>query len=220
MIDLAGQHGLTGFVYAGLTAHGKDLVPVYYPEDKDLVSAQLLGKEIQTLSPEEMLIHLCIHATSHCWDRLELICSVGRLASRGQVSRWDRVLVRARALKCRRMVLLGLLLARKCVDVRLDPVVQSAIAQDPGLEKLAEDILEKIRNREAGFSESLGWRFSLLHLRVRDSLPDRIRYLIRLFTMPTVKEWTLYPLLPRLTPLYRIIRPIRLLTRGVRPVLL
>jgi hypothetical protein len=27
VIDLAGQHGLTGFVYAGLTAHGKGLVP-------------------------------------------------------------------------------------------------------------------------------------------------------------------------------------------------
>jgi hypothetical protein len=169
VIEPAGQHGLTGFVYAGLTAHGKDLVPVYYPEDKDLVSAKLLGKEIQTLAPEEMLMHLCIHATSHCWDRLELICSVVRLANRGQVSRWDRVLVRARALKCRRMVLPGLLLARKCVDIRLDPVVQSAIAQDPGLEKLAEDI----------------------------------------------KEWTLYPLPPRLTPLYRIIRPIRLLSRVV-----
>jgi len=58
VIDLAGQHGLTGFVYAGLTAHGKDLVPVYYPEDKDLVPAKLLGKEIQTLSPEEMLTPL------------------------------------------------------------------------------------------------------------------------------------------------------------------
>ena len=98
------------------------------------------------------------------------------------------------------MVLPGLLLARKCVDVRLDPVVQRAIVQDPGLEKLAEDILEKIRTREAGFSESLSWRFSLLHLRVRDSLPDRIRYLVRLFTMPTVKEWTLYPLPPPADP--------------------
>ncbi|MCA1793394.1 MAG: hypothetical protein LC660_05880 [Desulfobacteraceae bacterium] len=99
----------------------------------------------------------------------------------------------------------------------IDPVVQSAIVQDPGLEKLAEDILERIRTREAGFSESLSRRVSLLHLRVRDSLPDRIRYLVRLFTMPTVKEWTLYPLPPRLTPLYRIIRPIRL---GVRLALL
>ncbi|MCA1786824.1 MAG: hypothetical protein LC657_12690, partial [Desulfobacteraceae bacterium] len=128
-------------------------------------------------------------------------------------SNWIRIekaplqgLVRARALKCRRMVLLGLLLDRKCMDVRLDPAVQSAIVLDPGLEKLSEDILERIRNREAGFSESLSWRFSLLHLRVRDSLPDRIRYLVRLFTMPTVKEWTLC----------RIIRPIRLLSLGVR----
>ena len=89
MIDLAGQHGLTGFVYAGLTAHGKGLVPVYYPEDKDLVSATLLGKEIQTLSPEEMLIHLCIHATSHCWDRLEWLAKAGYTHENWRVLKTD-----------------------------------------------------------------------------------------------------------------------------------
>ncbi|MEA2061757.1 MAG: nucleotidyltransferase family protein [Thermodesulfobacteriota bacterium] len=188
-----------------------NLVPVYYPGARDLEDLRLLGTRIKTLKPEDMLIHLCIHGSSHCWDRLEMICSVAVIAGGGMIQDWTRVFIRAKVLRCYRMVLLGLGLARHCFAVDLPPALANTVAQDAHVEKLCEYILNRITKGEVAFSESLNWRFSPMHFQVRDSFRDRVAYLFRLFFRPTVREWDQYPLPVRFLFLYPVLRPFRLL---------
>ncbi len=192
-----------------------NLVPIYYPAEKKLISTLLLGEKIKTLNPEDMLIHLCIHGTSHCWDKLELICSVAKIATSGLISNWEPVIGNAETLRCKRMLLLGLLLARNYFDIDLAPVIRSAIDRDPCLEKLSNYILNKIRNTDVAFSESLSWRFSPIHFHIRDSFFDGTKYFFRLFFQPTIREWENYPLPDSLLLLYHILRPYRLIKEGL-----
>ena len=197
-----------------------NLVPMYYPGDRDLQELRLLGTRIKTLKPEDMLIYLCIHSTSHCWERLEMICSVAVLAGGGMIQDWTRVFIRAKALGCYRMVLLGLGLARHCFGIDLIPAVARAVVKDVCVEKLCAYILDRMTKGEAAFSESLNWRFSPVHFQVRDSFRDRTAYFFRLFFRPTVREWDHYPLPERFLFLYPFLRPFRLVVRGVRRSLL
>ena len=194
-----------------------NLKPIYYPaSDNTLLHTKLLGKETCTLSHEDMLIHLCIHGTSHCWEKLELICSVAKLTKSGHIDGWQKVLQKSSTLRCKKMVLLGMLLAESFFDTKLSSIIKSAIADDPSIKKLSNDIIKKLETNNMAFTECLSWRFSPLHFQVRESLIDGIKYFFRLFFQPTIREWEKYPLPDSLLFLYHVIRPCRLLKEGLK----
>lgn len=181
-----------------------------------LETLNLAGTEVRTLCLEDMLIYLCIHGTSHCWEPLELVCSVAEIVKSDGVEHWDALLERASKFRCRRMVLLGLALAEDLFDARLPDRIKSKIDMDGGVRKLEGRTLKKILHGRRGLAESLSWRFSSLHPAVRDNLPDSIRYGFRLLFFPTIREWIRYPLPAPLLFLYYVIRPYRLLKDGLR----
>ncbi len=194
-----------------------NLLPIHYPlSDQAFHCAALLGREIRTLNYEELLIYLCIHGTSHCWEKLELVYSVAKILTSGRVSRWEDILQKATALKCRRMVLLGLFLAEYFFDAGLPEVIQSAIQKEKKIKPLADYIIGKILSHDMAFAERLSWRFSPFHFHVRDSRLDGVRYLLCLFFQPTIREWDQYPLPDSLLFLYYFLRPYRLISGGLR----
>jgi hypothetical protein len=193
-----------------------NLVPVHYPVSEQAVqAATVLGKDVDTLNDEDFLIYLCIHGASHCWEKLELVFSVSKLLTSGRISDWKGILQKAKELKCRRMVLLGLFLADYFFEAGLPEVIQSALQKDKKIKSLADYIIEKILYDGMALTERLSWRFSPFHFHVRDSRLDGVFYLLRLFFQPTIREWDKYPLPDRLLPLYYIIRPCRLIKEGI-----
>ena len=71
----------------------------------------LAGGAVPTLSPEDLLLVLCVHGSKHRWERLAWICDVAELVNRHPRLDWDRVLESAAALRIRRLLDLGLRLA-------------------------------------------------------------------------------------------------------------
>ncbi|MCF6247412.1 MAG: nucleotidyltransferase family protein, partial [Desulfobacula sp.] len=193
-----------------------NLEPMYFPaSEKSFQHTMMLGKEIKTLNNEDTLIHLCIHGTSHCWEKLEMICSVAKIIESNKIGDWDNVLQKAKSLRCKRMVLLGLVLARYFFNTDLPMTVKTAIADNIGLKKLSNYIIGKIENSDMAFAESLSWRFSPIHFRVRDSLLDGIKYFFYLLFQPTIREWDKYPLPNSLLFFYHVLRPYRLIKEGL-----
>ncbi|MDA3789400.1 MAG: nucleotidyltransferase family protein [Desulfobacula sp.] len=193
------------------------LKPIHYKDLEDrFEQIEMSGKNITALSIEDTLIHLCIHGTSHCWDKLEMICSVAEIIKSKRIKDWDIVIAKARILKCKRMVYLALVLAERLFETILPEDLKDEIDNDGVTQKLAKKIIEKIMNQSPGFTETLSWRFSPIHFSVRDSILDRIRYAIRLFFQPTIREWDKYPLPDLLLFLYYFLRPYRLISEGFK----
>ena len=91
-----------------------------------LTTVDLLGRDVSTLSPEDLLLVLCAHASKPAdrWKKLRYICDVAELLRRyGDDMNWDDVLSTARELDTYRMTMLGVHLAESLLDVGLPRAV-------------------------------------------------------------------------------------------------
>ena len=61
---------------------------------QNLVTIDLNGTQVKTLSAEDLLFSLCVHGSRHLWERLGWICDVAELLSRRNFN-WNALLKRA-----------------------------------------------------------------------------------------------------------------------------
>ena len=176
------------------------------------------GTSLLNLSPEDLLLILCVHGAKHCWERLEWICGVAELLHRHQDIAWEAVMVQASALGVMRMLLLGLFLASEWLEVTLPKAIGQRVQADPTVRALAAQVGEQLF-RENRISNATKRFF---HIRMRERLRDRIQYCVgysspyayrfcRRVLIPNERdrEWVSLP--ASLSLLYYGLRPIRLL---------
>ena len=176
---------------------------------EQLEPISLAEKEVLTLSPENLLLFLCVHGGKHCWERLGWICDIAELIRIRNAMDWRAVMDQARALKSERMLFLGLYLASDLLEAPLPEEIRARVYSDPAVRSLATQIGERLFHEVSpGVLEN--WRFQV---RIRDRWRDGCRYCFGLVMTPTGLEMTLMPLPAFLFPLYYVLRPMRLLVK-------
>ena len=176
---------------------------------EQLEPISLAEKEVLTLSPENLLLFLCVHGGKHCWERLGWICDIAELIRTRDEMNWRTVMDQARALKSERMLFLGLYLASDLLEAPLPEEIRARVYSDPAVRSLATQIGERLFHEVSpGVLEN--WRFQV---RIRDRWRDGCRYCFGLVMTPTGLELTLMPLPAFLFPLYYVLRPMRLLVK-------
>jgi hypothetical protein len=169
------------------------------------------GDVVPTLSPEDTLLILCAHGSKHLWERLGWVCDVAELIRVRQDMRWERVMAQAGALGGERMLLLGLFLTNDLLGAALPKEILRRVKADPAVKVLAGRIYELLFRETSGLAGLFKRAyFHPLHLKMRERLPDKIRYCVRAATTQTVEDWDLLPLPNFLFPFYYVLRPIRL----------
>jgi hypothetical protein len=178
------------------------------------------GVIIPILSPEDTLLILCAHGSKHLWERLGWICDVAEHIRSHPDMRWEQVMARASAMGGKRMVLLGLFLASQLLGAALPKEVSRRVQADPAVKKLARQVTEQLFGEPNGLAGLFGGAyFHPLHLKMKERLPDKIRYCGRAATTQTVEDWELLSLPSFLFPLYYVLRPLRLAGKYVRRLL-
>ncbi len=178
-----------------------------------LVKVIVQGKPVQALSPENLLLLLCVHGAKHGWERLGWIVDVASLLSTQELN-WVIILKRARKHGASRMLLLGLELTRKVARATLPEEAKAAIARDPQARMLADEVAERLADlASTGRAPHKKLPF---HLRARERLRDRLRYLMLLAITPSYGDWDAVPLPSKLFWLYYAIRPFRLLYKATQ----
>lgn len=173
------------------------------------------GGQVRTLGGDDLLLVLLVHGAKHRWKRLEWLAAVAALlrAGRGDAG---AVVARATELHARRTVLLGLHLAHALLAAPLSTEVQRGIAADGAVAALAREAAERLFGPEPG-DDLAGTRANLwFNLRLRDGAADRVRSAARWLFGPGPEDWKWKPLPDALFPLYRVLRPLRLLARHGR----
>lgn len=195
-----------------------DIMPRYlsFPLDTErlwerLAPISLGGKVVSTLSPEDLLLILCVHGSKHLWERLAWIRDVAGLIETHQEMDWGWVTRQAIALGGRRMLSIGLLLATDLLGVSLPERVSQMLKADPVAGSLAAEVrtrlFREVDDLSKIFEESV---FHPFRLRMRERLRDRVRYCIRTAMTPSVADWESLSLPYLLSPLYYVLRPLRL----------
>lgn len=180
------------------------------------------GKQLPTLSAEDLLPVLCLHGFTHFWERLGWICDIAGLIELQKDFDWESVVNNATEQGSRRILSLGLMLAGELLETPIPSEVLQIAQKDAVVRALAEDLKRRLfagKPSAAGIIDG-----ALLQLRMRERRRDRIACGLRLAATPRVYDWMLVPLPKRLFFLYYLLRPLRLagkygvkLLNGSRP---
>jgi len=165
------------------------------------------GRSVQTLSPESLLLFLCVHGGIHRWHRLKWICDVAELIG-GRPIDWRKVFSQAVAAGAERMLLLGLSLASGLMGAELPEEIRQRISADRVLPSLVRKVRQKLfleGNDPPGNVENF-----FFHYAMQERLRDRIRYAWRRAMVPTQPDWMFLRLPAPFFPLYTLLRPLRL----------
>jgi hypothetical protein len=176
--------------------------------------AGLLGRSVRSLPLPYLLVALCVHGAKHGpfpWPRVKWICDVAELIRGRPDFDWQHALELARALRCERMVLLGLALASPLVDDELPPPAVERLEASPPVRRLAARIWDWLV-APADVHLSLAER-AAVDLTVVDRRRDRAAYAWRRLWTPTHRDWETARLPRGLAFLYLPLRILRLTGR-------
>jgi hypothetical protein len=168
------------------------------------------GCSIKTLSPEDLLLVLSLHAAKHVWGRLIWLRDIAQILERGNLD-FASLLSHARELGIVRMLHVTLLLVNRFLETPIPKEFDSAIRSGPAAHALAEEVAPSI---VSGISwEEHKMDYFRLMMRLRERPGDRLRFLTRLAFTPGPGEWQTLKLPRVLSPLYRAVRMMRLAAR-------
>src|SRR5712692_151234 len=215
----------SGYEHTFGSTHGRNLLemhwqilPRFYSVDFDVdgffdraVPVSIGGHSIHTLSAEDLMLVLCVHAAKHVWVQLSWLCDIAELARSRQCD-WDAVQKYASRLGIERVVAVTFLLAYKLLGTPLPAIVQNRLQADHTIEALVDQILLIIAESAEYNTESIPYFRLMMDLRERRW--DRVRFLWRLVLTPSVAEWSAIRLPGPLLPLYRVVRAGRLAKRS------
>jgi hypothetical protein len=214
----------SGYEYSLDGVSGKNLleiqwaiVPGFYAVDFDLDSfferampAEVAGRPVKTLSQNDLLLTLCVHAAKHAWIRVCWLRDIAGLVE-SEVLNWDSVLSQARVLGIDRLLRLSLMLASRWLGASVKVASMEKGRSDFDLSELYRQIAPHIPDSVEYSTESV--EYFRLMLRLRERLSDKVRFASRLAFTPSIGEWSLVRLPAPLFPLYHGIRLLRLAAR-------
>ena len=140
-----------------------------------LEKVSLHGHDVDSLSPEDLLIVLCVHGFKHFWSRLAWISDVAELINANRVMNWDAVMGNAIKWGCQRILYLGLSLAHDLLDANLPEEIRYKIQNDSVVTGYVEQTKEWLWGEG---NPSLEFHTAdAYYLKMRERMRDRIPYL-------------------------------------------
>jgi hypothetical protein len=172
-----------------------------------LGTMEINGLVVPALSPEDLLLSLCVHGSKHFWERLAWICDVAEIVKTRPELDWDVLLKRASATGNDRMLRLGLWLANYLLQAPLP--VEVVGQMEPEIVSLGR----KVVSRLFGDGVPLSLRQSVsFNWKLRTSWQARLKY-CRLLFQPNDADIQTLRLPGSLTLAYYFMRPFGLLKR-------
>jgi hypothetical protein len=179
---------------------------------------ELAGGRVPALQWEDQILVLAVHGAKHAFRHLLWLCDLAaavRAAERAGALDPSRLLARARALGCLRMLLIGLLLCEALLELELPRQAADAAAGDPRASELARALAAELFGEQAPALEDEQLLIALRE-RGRDRTrfaAFRVRRLVRVYLWPSDTDRR-YARLPRgLGFLYPFVRFWRVLRR-------
>jgi hypothetical protein len=168
------------------------------------------GLDVSYLPPVDLLILLCIHGNKHAWERLSWICDVAELLRSEAGLSGEEVLAGADQAQCRRVVLLGMLLAKELLDAQLPEAVEHTIRADPTLPGLVQEVRRRLFKPPSWSAGTLGFQ-----LATREGLSAKLRFASESLTALNQTDLQNNSFGAPFTSLYYVARAVRLLRKSV-----
>lgn len=171
------------------------------PENVEMIN--ISNKEISSLSHENMLLVLGIHASQHLWERLSWICDISELIQSHEMN-WEYVLEKADELGIKRLLMVNLLLAHDLLDLNLPKNIIKQLKSE-----IIKDLSFKVKKRIFMPDSDSIFQMVDLRLNIREKRSHKIKDFFKIMFLPTNKDWSnssIKPLFPPLSYFFRFIQ--------------
>jgi len=175
-------------------------------------SVRVFGMDVNSVSEEDLMLHLCMHGSRHHWCRLQWLLDLAMLLEKRPHIDWDLVMSRADTAGCTRMVMLGLYLANHVLGATIPHPIGESVSSDAAVPDLADTVLSDLFH--AGHETWSVTRSLAFHVKVRERWRDRFAVAFRMFCTPTVSDWAAFPQMASWPSLYYFTRPVRLAAKA------
>ena len=160
------------------------------------VPLELLGRQIAALAPADVALVIAVHAATHDWQRLEDVAAMAAALTRLTPAEAAGLGERAGALRCRRRLHLGVLLAASIADCDVPaPLAAAALADRTAVDlaaraggRLLRATAERRPPRAGTPAEAA--RREIRQARALDSPVLTLSYLWRRLFTPGIHEWS------------------------------
>jgi hypothetical protein len=181
--------------------------------------ARLAGQPVALMAPDDLAATLAMHAARHLFERLEWLAGVTRLLLAADAEP-AALVAHAGRLRARRTLLVTAGVAMRVLDAPLGERWRALLSAEPHAERLAIEMAGELdRRRRPGTPQLEGTRLQAIYVQLLDSRADRVRSVLRAALLPTEREWEAVALPDALTPLYHVVRPVRLVAAYTRRLL-
>jgi Uncharacterised nucleotidyltransferase len=202
------------------------ITPKFFPFEIDLKDwwhrlqpVPLSKTQAYTFCLEDTLLHLCVHAASHLWTRLEWLCDIAELirAHESEIDWWN-VLAQAHRVGCDRILLLNCCLIRDLLGVSLPSIITQKIELDATLPSLTGVIKSFIVAPPLSAQPFDRMEGLLVFIRMRERPRHQLAHFMYVmnrskWAIPSRKDRAVLPLPSAFAFLYWLIRPVRLLQK-------
>lgn len=186
------------------------------------VSIAFENRTVPGLTPEDLLIVLCVHGSKHAWEHLKWVCDVAELLRRYPNMDWTSVMSSSSAWGCQRLVMMGLSIAHRLLDAPLPDEVLARLEGEIEIEGLSQRMpATLLRDGREGVWEE---QSAALYFSLKDSWWERWCFGLRLcrlqspvtVTPPIWFRWrkSLIRFARLVQPLHRMMK--RVLSPGIR----
>jgi len=166
-------------------------------------------QNVLSLSPEDLLIALCIHNAKHHCNSLKLASDISGIIHQQEDLDWNFILYLARKMSIERIVLLNVGLAHDLFGVKVPEIVLEKHCYGGVPDGLTYYVKRELTLRSTNYSrlqkEIIFW------LQARERWHDGIGCVMRLAFEPNPADWMVISLPKYMYPIYYLIHPIRLI---------
>lgn len=187
----------------------------------------IAGYEFDGFGAVDNVLVSCINAVKECWNQsLYRYCDIHELVRDFGREDWDALFARADSLGCRRSTDLALLVTRKLLDTGSLRGLHSLSLPAPALERTSDELITQMFFTADSQQEPKARTF-LFHfgnkehyaITLLDKRTDRITARAQRIFAPKRRDYEFVRLPEILSPLYYLLRPVRIATVIVRTLL-
>lgn len=154
-----------------------------FTDTKNIETIEINNKRISALSPENMLLILCIHASGHHWERLSWICDVSELIQSNKID-WEYTIKKADELGIKRTLWVNLFLAVDLLGLNIPDDINKHL-ESKNIQNLGFIIKKRLFIPYSNdFFRSAG-----LRLKIREKRSHQIKDCLKIMFLPTNEEW-------------------------------
>ncbi len=168
------------------------LAPAIYGLDvrvPDMISrariSRFFDRDILILAPEDNLVALCVHARKHVYRALGWVADIAEIIRKYSDIDWSVVREVADSANAWRTVSIGCYLAANVLDEPIPDTIMAAIASDAEVPRLSTRVVQEFIPDPRSEFDSRHYSF---HLQACSGAAEKIRYLWRVASTPTMSE--------------------------------